>query len=262
VRGRWLGKFMLYLFKLVFIFTLIVASAIVVWSMSAIPQPVEYHQFADQRKFLGIPNFANVVSNLIFIFFGIYALFVIWFRSVSADELMSSASIYIFYLGLIAIGATSAYYHWSPSNDGLLWDRLAMSISFMALFSFILSAHFHQRVGSYLLMPLMVLGVASVVYWYYTESLGQGDLRAYLLVQFLPVILIPFILLLFPSKKYQAGYIWLVLLIYILAKLAEHYDAQIMHALVEISGHSIKHILSALAAMIFLKSVLSTSHRS
>mgnify|MGYP000700586186 CR=1 FL=1 len=34
----------------------------------------------------------------------------------------------------------------------------------------------------YLLMPLVLLGVLSVWYWYFTESTGHGDLRAYGLV--------------------------------------------------------------------------------
>lgn len=35
-----------------------------------IPQPQEYHQFADQRMLLGIPNFLNVVSNVPFLLVG------------------------------------------------------------------------------------------------------------------------------------------------------------------------------------------------
>ncbi len=39
-----------------------------------IPQPLEYHQFADQRDYFGIPNFFNVVSNIAFLFVGIAGL--------------------------------------------------------------------------------------------------------------------------------------------------------------------------------------------
>ena len=35
-----------------------------------IPQDQSYHQFADQRTILGIPNFWNVVSNLPFLAVG------------------------------------------------------------------------------------------------------------------------------------------------------------------------------------------------
>ena len=39
-----------------------------------IPQDQSYHQFADQRALLGMPNFWNVVSNLPFIVIGAIGL--------------------------------------------------------------------------------------------------------------------------------------------------------------------------------------------
>ncbi len=39
-----------------------------------IPQPQEYHQFADQRSFLGLPHIGDVVSNLAFAVFGLWGL--------------------------------------------------------------------------------------------------------------------------------------------------------------------------------------------
>ena len=39
-----------------------------------IPQDQSYHQFADQRAMLGIPNFWNVVSNFPFIAIGAVGL--------------------------------------------------------------------------------------------------------------------------------------------------------------------------------------------
>src|SRR5687768_2251036 len=39
-----------------------------------IPQPVEYHQFADQRSYFGVPNFFNVVSNGAFLLVGMAGL--------------------------------------------------------------------------------------------------------------------------------------------------------------------------------------------
>src|SRR3954452_1801901 len=40
--------------------------ALLMFRLPAIPQPASYHQFADQRHWLGIPNFGNVISNLAF----------------------------------------------------------------------------------------------------------------------------------------------------------------------------------------------------
>jgi hypothetical protein len=38
------------------------------------PQPLSYHHFADQRSWLGIPNFGDVVSNILFAVFGVAGL--------------------------------------------------------------------------------------------------------------------------------------------------------------------------------------------
>ena len=37
-----------------------------------IPQPYWYHMFADQRRFLGIPHFNNVISNVPFAAVGLW----------------------------------------------------------------------------------------------------------------------------------------------------------------------------------------------
>src|SRR6478735_5426602 len=42
--------------------------------LPSIPQDQHYHQFADQRALLGIPNFWNVVSNIPFIAIGAIGL--------------------------------------------------------------------------------------------------------------------------------------------------------------------------------------------
>jgi hypothetical protein len=59
-------------FKLLGLYTLI---AIVVTIMfKPVAQDLSYHQFADQRLIAGIPNFFNVLSNIPFLFVGIYGL--------------------------------------------------------------------------------------------------------------------------------------------------------------------------------------------
>jgi hypothetical protein len=131
-----------------------------------------------------------------------------------------------------------------------------MAIAFMALFSFFLSEHINVRLGTWLLWPLLAIGLFSVLYWIYTENLGAGDLRLYALVQFLPVLLIPLIIILFPSHTYRKKYIWYLIGLYALAKVAEHYDDEIMSA-VSISGHTLKHIFAAFSGIAFLKIILS-----
>ena len=49
--------------------------ALVACLLPRIPQPQSYHLFADQRAFLGIPNFGDVVSNVPFAIIGVWGLF-------------------------------------------------------------------------------------------------------------------------------------------------------------------------------------------
>ena len=227
---------------------------ITVFFVKPIAQDISYHQFADVHTRMSIPNAWNVLSNMPFVLIGILG-FVISKKC----RAFPKASILIFFIGLILTGLGSAYYHLSPTNETLLWDRLPMTISFMALFSFILSFHLNRRLGTITLWPLLLIGVSSVFYWSYTETIGFGDLRFYAVVQFLPIILIPLILLLFPATNYQQKYIWLMLILYIAAKLMENFDVDVYHIL-SISGHTIKHIIAAFSGVAFLLAVLSINH--
>ena len=86
-----------------------------------------------------------------------------------------------------------------------------------------------------------------MVFWYYTELMGVGDLRLYAFVQFFPIITIPIILALYRTKKLYTKQLLYVFGAYLLAKICEHYDAQIHEVLSVVSGHTIKHLFSALA---------------
>ena len=228
----------------------------VFYLVDPIPQDPAYHQFADQREFFGVPNFFNVFSNLAFIIIGVYCLRSLVSYTHDTDGFTSKSACYLFFIGLILTGFGSGYYHLSPTNQTLVLDRLPMAVAFMALFSFFLSEHISPRMGSRLLWPLLAVGIFSVLYWIYAENQGAGDLRLYALVQFLPVLLIPLIIILFPSRNYQKKYLWYIIGLYALAKATEHYDHEIMNVL-SISGHTLKHIFAALTGIAFLKIILS-----
>jgi hypothetical protein len=156
-----------------------------------------------------------------------------------------------FFIGLVITSIGSSYYHWNPNNASLVWDRLPMTISFMAFFTVVLGENISISFAKRLFIPLIVTGIFSVVYWIMTESNGAGDLRPYVLVQFLPVIMIPLILWLYPSPFDGQRYIILVLGAYVVAKLMEHFDHEIHNVLGVISGHSIKHVVAAFGAFFF-----------
>ncbi len=211
-----------------------------------IPQDPAYHQFADNRTLLGIPNFWNVVTNIPFVLVGIFG-----FARLSRTLALRTSYLLVC-IGIILVGAGSAYYHFSPSTKSLVWDRLPMTIVLMALFSAIIEDRVSSRAGKALLWPLILVGAASVGYWYLSESQGSGDLRPYGLVQFLPFLLIPLILILFRSGRLCTAFLCWTLINYALAKIAEHFDLWNFETTGIISGHSIKHLLASLAILFFV----------
>jgi hypothetical protein len=222
-----------------------VGGAAAAFLFSAIPQDPAYHEFADRRTLFGIPNFWNVFSNLPFVLVGTFGL-----GKLSRLEPATLGPAYIvFCIGAVLVGFGSAYYHYAPSTQTLVWDRLPMTVAFMALFAMIVRDRVSERLGGVILWPLVFAGVASVGYWDWSELQGRGDLRAYAVIQFLPMLLIPLMLLIYPSKGHSAPWLWGTLGFYLLAKVAEYFDAAIYDALVIVSGHSIKHVLGSLAVL-------------
>jgi hypothetical protein len=233
------------------------AAAVLVISLFVppIPQDPAYHDFADQRALWGIPNFGDVVSNAPFLVVGALGLFVL-FRQAARPEyrpnpLWLSFVVYFVGVGLVAFG--SAFYHWDPSNGTLFWDRLPMSIAFMALFAAIIADRIDDRTGAILLPLLVGLGMVSVIYWHMTEQAGHGDLRFYAVVQFFPMLAVPLICLLFPPHGLDCRYLVPMFGLYALAKICEHFDDGIFALLGHtMSGHTLKHLFAALAALMAL----------
>ncbi len=205
-----------------------------------------YHQFIDQRSFVGVPNFLNVVSNLPFLCVAAWGLV---FVARHGDAVVPGMKIawMVFFTGIALTTFGSGYYHLRPGNESLVLDRLPMTIGFMSLVAIIVAEYGSERVGKAILLPLLLTGFASVMYWSYTESLGVGDLRPYAIVQFLPILLVPITLLIFPSRSDLGRYIWLMIGFYLAAKLFELFDDDIYAAGELVSGHSIKHVVASLA---------------
>jgi len=227
------------------VFFISIAGITGVLMMDPIAQDSAYHQFADQRTILGIPNFWNVVSNLPFLIVGAMGLFSI-IQSSRINLIADIKSEYVvLFAGVALVGLGSGYYHLWPGNETLVWDRLPMTVTAMTLFAIIIGEFASLRISKILLWPLVILGVFSVYYWHFTESQGHGDLRLYALVQFLPMLLMPLLLLLFnPRFTNSRGY-WAMMIAYLLAKILEHFDAAIFNFIGVISGHSLKHIVAA-----------------
>ena len=226
---------------------LTILAVLAIMMIEPVRQNEDYHQFADNRTLLSMPNFFNVVSNLPFLIIGILGINQC-FNGPAGIDAPRNPLIMIyraFFSGVLLIGFGSAYYHVHPDNSGLLWDRVPMSISFTAFFCAVIGEYIAPKPAQLLFTPLLLIGLGSVFYWYFTETRGQGDLRPYLLIQFLPMALIPLIYWLFDGKNKNCAYVWPVLGAYFLAKIAESMDNLIFQWL-GFSGHSLKHLLASL----------------
>lgn len=182
-----------------------------------LPQSENYHNFADQRTIFGIPDFWDVISNLPFLVVGLMGL--LRFNDFASRVL---------FFGIFSTAFGSAYYHLAPDSARLFWDRLPMTIAFMALFALAIN----QRK---LVVPLVLIGILSVVWWRMTNNLWL-----YGLVQFGTMAV-----LLVVAARREPG-LWPVFIFYGLSKITEHFDRQI-YAVSPISGHTIKHLLAGVA---------------
>lgn len=232
---------------------IVVLTALVsIFVVDPVAQDPAYHHFADTRKLWGIPNFWNVLSNLPFLIVGLMGVYQLTLDKVVSRLTEIKFAYPTLFLGVALVGLGSSYYHLWPDNRTLLWDRLPMTVAFMALFTIIISEFGSVNIGRRIFTPLLIAGVGSVLYWHFGESRGHGDLRFYLLVQFLPILLIPVFLLCFPSRFNYAQAYWWLLLSYIIAKLLEHFDAEVFALTGFLSGHSLKHIVAAIGLYILL----------
>jgi hypothetical protein len=226
-----------------------------------VPQDPLYHVFADQRQMVGISNFMNVMSNLPFLLVGILG----WRVIVRHRDTVTSATHLawiVFFFGITLTAFGSGYFHLDPNNDTLVWDRLPMTIGFMSLVSIVVAEYFSPQLGKKLLLPLLIVGIASVAYWAHTESLNRGDLRPYAIVQFLPMLLIPLVILLFKARSDLGRYVWWMIGFYVAAKVAEQLDEQLFAIGGVMSGHTLKHLLASLAPASLVYGLLQRRGRS
>lgn len=223
------------------------------WMLPPIPQPPEYHHFADQRACLGLPNCLDTASNALFILAGAAGLFFLASgpaRKRTFIRQVEALPYALFFVATLLVGAASAFYHLAPGNGRLVWDRAAIALALMAWFAAIVGERVSLRAGLCLLPPLIVFGLGSVAYWNWSEAAGRGDLRPYALMQFFPMLLVPLLLRLYPPCYSNGRDLLMVIVLYILALLCDKGD-RVLFTLTNgaISGHTIKHLLAALAVL-------------
>jgi hypothetical protein len=228
---------------------LTIACVIAAVALPAMPQPLSYHAFADCRAMLGVANFLNVVSNLPFLLAGGWGLALILSGGGHFADAHEQLPYLVFFLGALLTCFGSAYYHLAPDNARLVWDRLPMTLGFSGLVAAAMAERVDPHAGRRWLWPLLATGVVTVLYWYGTERAGAGNVMPYGVYQGWSVLVIVLLIVWFPPARYSASrYLAWAAVWYGLAKLCESFDLQIFRLLGGVvSGHSIKHVLAALA---------------
>lgn len=233
------------------------AAALIIHRLSApIAQDPAYHAFADMRIVFGIPNFADVASNVAILWPALAGLVLVQ----RADAPMrfgtavERAFALLFFAALLATAFGSGWYHLAPDNDRLLLDRLPIGLAFTAFLAWLTAERTRLRGGGIaLLLPWLAVGPASVLWWYAGEIHGEGDLRPYLLL-YLFVFLATPLLLSLPTAYSRARAYWWAYLAFALGMACDRLDHAIWIWLDGwISGHTLKHLLMGLALALLVR---------
>ena len=219
--------------------------------LPALPQDLEYHRFADERHWLGIPNFPDVASNLAIFLPAVVGLILVnrahmarrTFRTAFERTLATTC---FAALVLTAIGST--WYHLAPDNNRLFWDRLPLGLAFTTLPALLIAERFPlSRPGRLMILLWVLTGPTAVIWWYLGELAGQGDLRPYFLLHAFLILLPP--ALLARHSPYTGSALYAVAyVLFLLAMAGDRLDQAVFDFTGgAVSGHTMKHLLTGLA---------------
>ncbi|KAK7359032.1 hypothetical protein VNO77_00976 [Canavalia gladiata] len=213
----------------------------------SIPQPQRYHDFADKRKFCGIPNALNVISNFPFMVIGLIGLMLC--RRGNYLNISLQGELWgwtCFYVAVASVAFGSSYYHLDPDDAGLVWDRLPMTVAFASLVAILITERIDAKMGSISIVPLIMAGIISSVHWRFF-----GDIRLYVLAQTASCIAIPLMATLLPPMYTHSTYWLWAAGFYFLAMLQETADKVIYKLTYHVvSGHTLKHLSAAMVPIV------------
>lgn len=228
---------------------LVAALAALAGQLPPIPQPQYYHRFADPYACFGLPHCLDIGSNVLILLAGVAGLRFMG-RAAACRAFIEPAErrpYTLFFLAAVLVALGSGYYHLAPDNGRLAWDRAALVLALMAWLAAHLCERVHLSAGLRLLPLLLAVGLGTVVYWIWSEAHGRGDLRPYGLMQLLPMLLVPLLLWLYPTRYSGDKDVLAITGLYLLALLCDLLDQPIAALTGLVSGHTLKHVIAALA---------------
>lgn len=235
----------------------LVAAAVAMMIHGPIGQPASYHDFADRRFFCGSPNGADVWSNLAFGVVGAWGCWLLRSRDARAALGPALPGYAIFVASLVLTAAGSGYYHYAPDNARLVWDRLPIALACAGLLAGARAATVAPAQPRWTATALAIFGAATVIWWYCTEQAGRGDLRAYVLLQGAPLVVIPLWQAVARAPKVERLGFGGAVLLYVAAKACELNDRAIFESLGFVGGHTLKHLLAAAASLAITASLVA-----
>lgn len=229
--------------------------AVVITCMGpAVAQYADYHAFADQRTFWGLPFAMDVLSNLPFALFGAWGL--LGLRSIHTPPARRSGFAALvpcdtqrplaalFFGGLLLTALCSSYYHMQPNDAGLGVDRMGMLAAFAGLLGLASADRISARAGQWTAAAVLALGPVAVGVWAL-----NGNLLPWSVLQGGGMVLVVCLALRPPLVGAWGVPLVAVMAWYALAKVLELGDHHIL-AMTQgwVSGHTLKHIAAAMAA--------------
>jgi hypothetical protein len=240
----------------------VVVVAVVAMAMHGpIAQLAHYHEFADARTWFRIPHAADVLSNAAFAAVALWAAARLARPGVRAALGAALPGLALFVAAVALTSAGSSYYHLAPDNARLVWDRVPIALACAGLLDAV-HARTHDAAMPWRLPALAAFALASVAWWAWTEARAMGDLRPYLLLQGAPLVLVPLWQAAAHAPRRERLGFAVAIALYVVAKVLEIADAPVLAATGFVSGHTLKHLVAALAAAVIVASLTDGEVRS
>ena len=220
--------------------TLATAFGLLAWG--PVPIGISAHVYADTREWLGIPNASNVLVNLPLFWLAVWG----WCATrASGWPGWMRTPWQWFHLLAMATALTSGRYHAAPNDTLFVISHIGQASAFTMLTLGVLAERVDARFGS---IACCMTSVAAITLTggamaYAGRFDGAIDMRPLMLLEILPVLLIPAGALSLKGTHTEASIWFVVLALYGSSKLFDVGDSAIFGLTGgRIGGHSLMHL--------------------
>jgi hypothetical protein len=229
--------------------TAAVAGVVVAIVAGPIVRGGEFHRYADDRGWLGIPNAGDVLSNLAFVVVAAWSALQLRLRGARIAPRLAWAAC----AGVAAIGVGSAVYHAAPGDATLVFDWGPIVVTLALITSAVIVDRIGARAGAFAAVVAPLAAAGAVAWWWASGGTAGGDMAPYVAIQAVGIALPPILAIATPGAIELRDLLCAVAG-FALARLLASYDADALDA-IGISGHSLKHVAAAIAAGFALRAL-------